>query len=139
MQDFYYPEIFQFSLNMKATFYGFTLVPKKYHLKMFLKVSDVIKESQFSAKIKYFLCIHFHAKLLFGLQQSHLDQKKSHNIVQLNPDEDKHDLLTPYPNNRTNNRTAPYHKFSISQQSSISNKPISWILSPLKFPYSQSP
>ena len=75
MQDTYYPEINQISLIMKETFYGITLVPKKYHLCMFLKINDIIEESQYSTKIKYILMIHFHEKLMFGLQQSHVDQK----------------------------------------------------------------
>ena len=37
---------------MKETFYGFTLAPKKHHLRMFLKVNDVIKESHYSTKIR---------------------------------------------------------------------------------------
>ena len=36
---------------------------------------------------------------IFGIPQSHVDQKikKSNNVVQLNPDEDKYYLLTQYP------------------------------------------
>ena len=51
MQDIYYPKIDHFSLIMKATFYGITLVPKNYHLYTFLKIKDVIKEPQYSTKI----------------------------------------------------------------------------------------
>ena len=64
MQDIYYPEIDQISLIMKKTFYGITLVPKNYHLYTFLKINDVIKESQYSTKIKYFLLIHSQEELL---------------------------------------------------------------------------
>ena len=60
---------------MKETFYGITLVPKKCHLYMFLKINDVIRESQNSTKIKYILLIHFQDELIFGIQQSHVDQK----------------------------------------------------------------
>ena len=88
MQNFYYPEIDQTKLIMKKTFYGITLVRKKYHLCTFLKKDDVIKESQHSTKIEYILMIHFQEKLIFRIQQSHMDQKKSHIVVQLNPDED---------------------------------------------------
>ena len=49
MQDIYYLEIDQTSLIMKETFYGITLVPK-YHLCMFLKINDVIEESEYSTK-----------------------------------------------------------------------------------------
>ena len=33
------------------------------------------KESQYCTKIKYILLIHSHEDLVFGIQQSHLDQK----------------------------------------------------------------
>ena len=52
MQDTYYPEIDLISLIMKETFYGITLVPKRYHFCMFLKINNVIEESQFSRKNK---------------------------------------------------------------------------------------
>ena len=62
---------------MKETFYGITLVVKKYHLYMFLKIKDALKESHYSTKIKYVLPIHSHEELIFGMQQSHVDQKKA--------------------------------------------------------------
>ena len=62
-----------------------------------LKIKDATKESPFSTKIKYILLTHFHKELIFGKQQSHVNQKNSHNVVQLNPVEDKYYLLTPYP------------------------------------------
>ena len=75
MQENYYPEINQISFIMKETFYGITLVSKKHHLCMFLKINDVTEEYQYSTKIKYILLIHFHEELNFGMQQSHVDQK----------------------------------------------------------------
>ena len=51
------------------------LYQKKYHLYMFLKIKDAIKESQYSTKIKYILLIHSPAELIFEIQQSHMDQK----------------------------------------------------------------
>ena len=75
IENIYYPKIDQISLIMKETFYGIALVPKKYHLCMFLKRNDIIKESQYSTKIKYILLIHLHAEIIFGIQQSHVDQK----------------------------------------------------------------
>ena len=80
MQDIYYIIIIidiidQTSLIWKETFYGITLVPKKYQLYMFLKIKDVIKESQYSTKIKYISLIHFQEELIFEIQQSHVDQK----------------------------------------------------------------
>ena len=64
-------------LTTKETYYGITLVPKKYHLYMFVKTKDALKESQYSTKIKYILLIHSPAELIFGIQQSHLDLKKA--------------------------------------------------------------
>ena len=52
MQDFYYQVKDQILLTTKETYYGITLVPKKYHPYMFLKTKDVIKESQYCTKIK---------------------------------------------------------------------------------------
>ena len=60
---------------MKELFYGFTLALKKCHLYMFLKRKDVIKESQYSTKIKYILLIQSHEELIFGIKQSRVDQK----------------------------------------------------------------
>ena len=60
---------------MKETSYGITLAPKKYHLFIFLKINDVTKESQYSTKIKYILLIRFQEEIIFGIQQSHVDQK----------------------------------------------------------------
>ena len=39
----------------KETYYGITLVTKKYHLYIVLKTKDAIEESQFSAKTKHFV------------------------------------------------------------------------------------
>ena len=63
MQDAYYPEIDRISLIMKETFYGITPVPKKYHLYKFLKINDVIEESQYSTKI---LFLHSHEEIFLG-------------------------------------------------------------------------
>ena len=48
---------------------------KKYHHYMFLKTNVIIKESLYSIKIKYILSIHFQDEHLFGIPQSHVDQK----------------------------------------------------------------
>ena len=42
---------------------------------MFLKTKDAIKESQNSTKITFKSLIHSPAELIFGIQQSHVDQK----------------------------------------------------------------
>ena len=65
---------------------------------MFLKIKDVTKESLFSSKIKYILLTHFQYEHYFGIQPFHVDLKQATMyVVQLNPDEDKYYLLTPYP------------------------------------------
>ena len=50
---------------MKETIYGVTLVANRYHLCMFLKINDVIEESQCSIEIKYILLIHFESLIQF--------------------------------------------------------------------------
>ena len=75
MQDIYCQETDQILLTTKQTYYVITLVPKKYHLYMFLKIKDALKESQYSTKRKYILLTHSLAELIFGIQQSHVDQK----------------------------------------------------------------
>ena len=62
-------------LDFEGNIYGFTLVPKKYHLYTFLKVNDVINESQKQKKIKYVLLIHFQNAYFFGMQLTHVDLK----------------------------------------------------------------
>ena len=47
---------------------------KKYHPYKFLKINVVIKESPYSTK-KYSLSIHFQDEHIFGIPQSHVDQK----------------------------------------------------------------
>ena len=42
---------------------------------MFLETKDAIKESQYSTKIKYIILIHSPEEFIFGIQQSHVDQK----------------------------------------------------------------
>ena len=64
---------------------------------MFLKIKDALKESEYSVKLKYIWLIHFPEVLIFGIQQSHADEKTALNVVQLNPDENNYYLLTPYP------------------------------------------
>ena len=42
---------------------------------MFLKLEVTLKESQYSIKTKYVLWVHFPKELIFGIEQSHVDQK----------------------------------------------------------------
>ena len=63
-------------IDYEGNILGITLVPKKYHLYLFLKINDVIEESQYSKKIKYILLIHTQDEHIFGIQQyHHVDQK----------------------------------------------------------------
>ena len=75
MQDIYCQETDQILLTTKEIFYGITFVSKKYHLYMFLKTKDALRESQYSTKTKYILLIKSPAEIIFGIQQSHVDQK----------------------------------------------------------------
>ena len=75
MQDIYCQETDQVLLTKKEIYYGITLVLGKYRLYMFLKMKYAIKESQCSTKIKYIWLIHSPEDLLFGIQQSHVNQK----------------------------------------------------------------
>ena len=50
-------------------------VLQKYMHYMFLKTNVVTKESPYSTKIKYILLIHFQDEHIFGIPQSHVDQK----------------------------------------------------------------
>ena len=79
------------------TFYGFILVPKKYHYYIFLKINAAIKESLYFIKIRYILLIHFQDEFCFWDTAVPCGSKNSHIVVQLNPDKDKFYLLTPYP------------------------------------------
>ena len=60
---------------MKETIYSFMFAAKKYLHYMFLKTNVVTKESPYSTKIKYILLIHFQDEHIFGIPQSHVDQK----------------------------------------------------------------
>ena len=82
---------------MKETFYGFIPVPKKYHHYMFLKINDAIKESLSFIRIKYISLTRFQDETYFWDTAVPCGSENSHNVVQLNPDEDKYYLLTPYP------------------------------------------
>ena len=98
MQDIYYQEKDLILLTMKEIYYGITLVPKKYHHNMVLKIKDVIKEFPYSIKIKYNFLTHSNAELIFVWDTAvPSGSENSHNVVQLNPDEDKYYLLAPYP------------------------------------------
>ena len=83
-------------LDYEGNILWFYTVLKKYHHYTFLKINDVIKEFLSFIRIKYISWIHFHEEHISGIPQS-MWIRNSHNVVQLNPDENKYYLLTPYP------------------------------------------
>ena len=59
-----------------GSFLWYYTCTKKVSTLLFLKINDVIKETQYSSKIKFILLINIQEELTFGIQQSHVDQKK---------------------------------------------------------------
>ena len=53
----------------------YTCTKKKNHHYIILKTNVVIKESPYSIKLKYILSTHFQDEHIFGISQSHVDQK----------------------------------------------------------------
>ena len=86
MRDIYCQETDQTFLTRKKCIMVLQIYQKS-HLYMFVKTINAIIKYQNSTKIKYILLIHSVADFIFGIQQSHVDQKKSHNVVQLKTDE----------------------------------------------------
>ena len=64
---------------------------------MFLKIKDAIKESLSFIKNKLHFVDTLSRRTYFWDTAVPCGSKNSHNVVQLNPDEDKYYLLTPYP------------------------------------------
>ena len=62
-------------LDYEGKILWFYTCTKKYHHYMFLKINVVIKESPYSIKTKYILLAHFQDEHIFGIPQSHVDQK----------------------------------------------------------------
>ena len=75
MQNIYCQETDQILLTTKEIYYGTTPLPKMYHFYMYSKTKDAVRESQFSTKIKFISLIHSPSEVIFGIQQSHVDQK----------------------------------------------------------------
>ena len=82
---------------MKETPYSFILAPKKYHLYMFLKISEVIKKIPIFHKNKVHFVDTLSRRIYFWDTAVPYGSENSHNVVQLNPDEKNYYLLTPYP------------------------------------------
>ena len=83
-----------------------------------MKIKDVKKEFPYSIKIKYILLTHFQDELIFLDTAAPCGSKNSHNVVQLNPDEEKYYLLTPYPT-----LMQPLKKFSPESIRAIARNP----------------
>ena len=94
MQDIHCQEKDQMLSNTKEIYYGTTHVRKKYHHYMYLKTKDSTKESPYSTKKVPFVAT-LSRRTYFWDTAVPCGSKNSHNVVQLNPDEDKHYLLTP--------------------------------------------
>ena len=98
MEDIYYQVLDQILLTTKETYYVFTLVPKKYHPYMFLKIKDALKESQYSEENKVLFVDTFSRRTHFWDTAVPCGSENNrHNVVQLNPNDDNYYLLTPYP------------------------------------------
>ena len=95
MQDIYYQAIDQISLTME-TISGTTHVLKKYHHYTFLKMSNIIKKIPILNKFKVDVVDTLSRRTCFWDTAVQCGSENSHNVVQLNPNEDKYYLLTPY-------------------------------------------
>ena len=88
MQDVYYPEIDQISLIMKETFYVSPLYVFE-NKRCYKRIPKFYKNE-----------VHFvdalSRRTYFWDAAVPCGSKNRHNVVQLNPDEDKYYLLTPY-------------------------------------------
>ena len=62
-------------LDYEGNILWFYTCTKKYHHYMFLKINAAIKESLSFIKIRYILLTHFQDEHIFGIPQSHVDQK----------------------------------------------------------------
>ena len=75
---------------------------KKYHQSIFLKIRDATHLYLYSVKTKYYLCV----------------SERRHKVVQLNPNEDKYYLLTPFTTLMT-----PLNKFFPESTCEIARNP----------------
>ena len=85
---------------------------------MFLKINDVIKEFPYSIKNKVHFVDTLSRRTCFWDTAVPCGSDNSHNVVQLNPDEEKYYLLTPYPT-----LMQPLKKFSPESIRAIARNP----------------
>ena len=95
MQDIYCQVTDQIFLSTNKIFYGITFVPKMSPLYVF-EDKRCYKRIPICYKKKYILLIHSPEELFWDTADP-CASENSHNLVQLNLDEDKYYLLTPYP------------------------------------------
>ena len=99
MQDTYYQVTDKFLLTTKETYYGITritLVPKVSPLYVF-EYKRCYKRIPIFYKNEVHSVDTLFRRTYFWDTTVPCGSKNSHNVVQLNPDEDKYYLLTPYP------------------------------------------
>ena len=104
---------------MKEIYCGFILAPKKYHHYMFLKINVVTNESRYSIKNKVHFVDTLSRRKYFWDAAVPCGSENSHNIVKLNPGEEKYHLLTPYPT-----LMQPLKKFSPESIRAVARNPI---------------
>ena len=89
MRDICCQKIDQVLLTTKNIYYGNTHVRKTYHLYMYMKTKDVTRKSPYSTKYKVPFVDTLSRRTYFWDTVFPCGSKISHNVVQLNPHEDK--------------------------------------------------
>ena len=96
MQDICCQEIDQVLLTTKEIYYDNIHVLKKYHLYLCLK-QKMLQKILIIYKNKENFVDRLFRRTYFCDTAIPCGSEKNHNVIQLNPDEDKYYLLTPYP------------------------------------------
>ena len=97
MQDIYCQETDQIFLTTKEIYYGITLVPKKVSPIYDFEDKICYKKIAIFYKNKAHYVDTLSRRTYFWDTAVPCGSENSHNVVQLNPDEYKYYLLTPYP------------------------------------------
>ena len=84
-------------LDYEGNILWFYTCTKKYHHYMFFKINSVKKKIPIFYKNKVHFVDTFPRRSYFWDTAVPSGSENSHNVVQLNPDEEKYYLLTPYP------------------------------------------